>query len=509
LTLIWTPDETNRHFCPARKSVVRKILVCITSPIHVRNFIDSGVFPYISNKNQVDLAITRNISLTQRQEKYFEEIHLVDANDDSSTIETVFKVYCMRYKKLSKSFKYRIWRQNPPLYFLVFGMLYRRLKRIKSKVEGAETNPAKIDGLNQSNLKDSVKGIPQLAQKVRNRLCLMLLRCYASKAVFPFFRYHHKSKYKPSPEMSNLLSKKDYDLIVYVSAAYEKMAIDLAILGREFSATTLFLIDNWDNLSSKTVLWQKPDFIGTWGQQSSEHAVLIQGMEKQKVINLGCARFDHFFTLRNKVSESHFDFRYVLFLGTALEFDEIAVLRVLNTLTKSPNSTIFNFKVVYRPHPWRMGPAYSDYSQLENVLMDPEVGPSYLKGEFKPESSMPDVDYLPGLISNATLIIGGLTSMLLESCVFGKNIIALAHKEKFSATSPHRVWKSYRHFDELNRFTNIELVQHLDSLNEVIDKFNYSSKKSQTEIDSILKYFVHFDGTSYQERLQNIINEIC
>ena len=483
--------------------------MCITSPIHVRNFIDSGVFPYISNENQLDLAITGNISLTSLQEKYFNEIHLVSSGDDSFSIETVFKIYSMRYKKLSKSFEYRIWRQNPPLYFLLFGNLYRRFKRNYRKLKGMGTHTRVINRLNASSSKESVKSTRQLSERLKRRLSHILFRLYASKVLFPFFRYFYQSRYNPSPEFTDLLAKNEYDLIVYVSAAYERMAIDLAILGQEFSTKTLFLIDNWDNLSSKTVLWEKPDFIGTWGQQSSEHAVSIQGMEKQKVVNLGCARFDHFFKSRNQIFDSYFDFRYVLFLGTALEFDEFAVLEVLNSLTKSSASTIFNFKIIYRPHPWRMGPAYSDYSQLENVLMDPMLEPKYLKGEFIPESSMPDLDYFPGLISNASLVIGGLTSMLLESCIFGKNIIGLAHKEKLSVTSPHRVWKSYRHFDELERFTNIKLVQNLDVLKETIDLFMVSGEKSQSEIDSILEYFVHFDVTSYQERLQSLIQDIC
>lgn len=488
---------------------MRRILVCITSPIHVRNFIDSGVFPYLSNENQLDLAITGNISLTSLQEKYFNEIHLLSAGDDSLSIETVFKIYSMRYKKLSKSFEYRIWRQNPPLYFLIFRNFYKRFKRIDRNLEGMGNRPPVITRLNTSNSKESVKRTRQLAEKVKGRLSHILFRCYASKAFFPLFRYYYQSRYKPSPEVSDLLANNEYDLIVYVSAAYERMAIDLAILGQEFSTKTLFLIDNWDNLSSKTVLWKKPDFIGTWGQQSSEHAVSIQGMEKQNVVNLGCARFDHFFKLRDQTFDSYFSFRYVLFLGTALEFDEFAVLEVLNSLTKSAASTIFNFKIIYRPHPWRMGPAYSNYSQLENVLMDPMLEPRYLKGEFIPESSMPDLNYFPGLISNASLIVGGLTSMLLESCIFGKNIIALAHKEEFSVTSPHRVWKSYRHFDELDRFTNIKLVQNLDDLKPAIDIFMVSGAKSQSEIDSTLEYFVHFDVTSYQERLQSLIQEIC
>jgi hypothetical protein len=187
----------------------------------------------------------------------------------------------------------------------------------------------------------------------------------------------------------------------------------------------------------------------------------------------------------------------------------LAVLEVLNLLTKTPNSKIFNFKIIYRPHPWRMGQANSGYRRLENVLMDPQVEQSYLKGDFLPKNSMPDLNYFPGLISNADLVIGGLTSMLLESCVFGKKIIALAHKEKFSVTSPHRVWKSYRHFDELDRFTNIELLENLENLNKLVDKFMVATTQSQSEIDSILKYFVHFDETSYEERLRRLIREIC
>ena len=167
---------------------MRKILVCITSPIHVRNFIDSGVIPYLSNENQLDLVITRNISLTAAQEKCFSEIHFVQAGDSSSSLENVFKVYSIRYKKLSKSFGYRNWRQNPPLYFLILGKIYRAIRRIKEKRSSTKTSSRIIYGLNLKNTKELEKGIRHRAKKAQKKALAYALEFLCKQSNFSFLQ---------------------------------------------------------------------------------------------------------------------------------------------------------------------------------------------------------------------------------------------------------------------------------------------------------------------------------
>ena len=75
----------------------------------------------------------------------------------------------------------------------------------------------------------------------------------------------------------------DPKIILFPSSAYDPVAIDLTLIGKSHKITTFNLIDNWDNLSSKSILWVLSDFVGVWGQQSKEHAIDIQCYNPESV----------------------------------------------------------------------------------------------------------------------------------------------------------------------------------------------------------------------------------
>ncbi len=55
---------------------------------------------------------------------------------------------------------------------------------------------------------------------------------------------------------------------------------------------TVVLIDNWDNLSSKTAFIENPDYLGVWGTQSVGFAKDIHQMTNDKIRIMGTPRFD-------------------------------------------------------------------------------------------------------------------------------------------------------------------------------------------------------------------------
>lgn len=67
---------------------------------------------------------------------------------------------------------------------------------------------------------------------------------------------------------------------------YEIINIALSL-----NVPSYFLIDNWDNLSSKALYMKLPDYMGVWGQQTKLHAISIQKMSEENVHVLGSARF--------------------------------------------------------------------------------------------------------------------------------------------------------------------------------------------------------------------------
>ena len=58
--------------------------------------------------------------------------------------------------------------------------------------------------------------------------------------------------------------------------------------------------------------------------------------------------------------------------------------------------------------------------KLKKTIIDKQLYTNYFKLDFK-TSFQPNLKYYPALLSNAEFVLGGLTSMMIESLIFKKN----------------------------------------------------------------------------------------
>ena len=79
--------------------------------------------------------------------------------------------------------------------------------------------------------------------------------------------------------------------------------IKLVKISKFLKSKILFLVDNWDNISSKTIFIEKPDAISVWGDQTVKHANLIQKINKKKIFKLGSPKFDNYIQLKKNCQE--------------------------------------------------------------------------------------------------------------------------------------------------------------------------------------------------------------
>ena len=100
----------------------------------------------------------------------------------------------------------------------------------------------------------------------------------------------------------------------------------------------------------------------------------------------------------------------------------------LNSLIKSSH-ILKNYKIIYRPHPWRKGFEYFDFKKFKNIKIDPQLEENYKKKNFQ-TTFQPDLNYYPSLIKNADMVISGPTSMIVESLIFRKKVLILSHNRK-------------------------------------------------------------------------------
>ncbi len=325
--------------------------------------------------------------------------------------------------------------------------------------------------------------------------------------IFPFYINWYKNTLKINAGLEEKIRTSMPSIILFPSSAYDPDGIDIVRICKRIGIPVLFLIDNWDNLSSKSILWEKPSHVAVWGEQSAEHAVNIQGFKKDQVTSIGTPRFDEYFKVRDTDLKSYFNFKYILFVGTALAFDEADVLQRLNDIMLQHPDIFYSVKIIYRPHPWRQGHDSIIGKDLDNVIIDPQIINAYTAMDSM--NFQPDLSYYPSLLKNAEFVIGGLTSMIIEALIFRKRFVALAYDDGKNFTSQHNALKYYKHFQGLKEVKAISFCEKIDELEEVfisawLSRNNIDAKK----IDSQRRYFYFDDGRKYSKRLRNLCFKI-
>ena len=158
------------------------------------------------------------------------------------------------------------------------------------------------------------------------------IRILGNKLIFPFFKKYYIDKIEVLEKLQKKILEVKPNLVIFPTQSQTKADYDLVRICKKNKIKTFFIIDNWDNLSDKSIMLYKPDYLGVWGQQTKKHAIQIQKFKSKFIFNLGTPRFEMYFRRRNKQNKNFFKFKYILFLGTALEFDEFKILKKINYL---------------------------------------------------------------------------------------------------------------------------------------------------------------------------------
>ena len=272
---------------------------------------------------------------------------------------------------------------------------------------------------------------------------------------------------------------------------------------------TLALIFNWDNLSSKGAFPVRPDHLAVVGPQSVEHARRIHRFRPSQISLLGGPYIDHHFRHAAGSTESPFDFRYVLFAGCYMPFDELTPLLRLEAFIEERG---LDLKVVYRPHPQRRSrkrPDLIDESEFRHVVIDPQVRESYLEHYGTgPDWSrpLPELSYYPALLENAEFVICPLSTMVLESAIFERRVLVIAYKDGIHKDSPGMV-VGYDHFQGMDRMKGLVMCLDGEDLVPLFERLAIDPPPLDGSMRDDIKTWVFHDERPYSERLAELAGQ--
>jgi hypothetical protein len=315
------------------------------------------------------------------------------------------------------------------------------------------------------------------------------------------------------PRLHELIGELRPDIVIAPSGGTDPLVLDAFRSAREMGITTLLIPFNWDNLSSKSAYPILPDYFGVVGPQSVAHAERIHRVPEERVSVLGAPYIDAYFHREPESTEAPFPFRYVLFAGCYMPFDERTSLELLDREIEEQG---LDLKIVYRPHPQRRRrrvPDRVDESSLAHVVIDPQVRDQYLRsfdtdaGE-RATAPMPALDYYPALLEHAEFVICPLSTMVLESAIFERQVVVIAYHDGIHKDSPG-VIVNYDHFQGMDRIEGLHMCREMDDLLPLFRRLVADPALPEgLSMRAQVHPWIYHDERPYSERLAELVAKI-
>lgn len=252
-------------------------------------------------------------------------------------------------------------------------------------------------------------------------------------------------------------------MLVFPFTAFEVEQLFLPGICRRHNIELVYVTDNWDNLSSKTVILDQPDRIYVWGKQSVDHALNIQGFNND-IVEVGSSPR---LQIYRGINAPNNEKKTIGFMGAFMYFDEVrAINEICEQLPK-------DWTVLYRPHPWAMKRQEIDVRKLSaQVKVD-------LDANGNVDTS---IEATKGFFEQVDVTVGGLTTMLLESLLAKRPCIALMHNDHIlNFYSPACAYRYYLHFEHIHKLPLFKLVDKISNFEKAFNDLRSMTVASSGE----------------------------
>lgn len=304
------------------------------------------------------------------------------------------------------------------------------------------------------------------------------------------FEFHYKREFKTDlfkiqKSEKNFIKNLSSDLIIFPTSGADLLAFELIALCKLEEKKSMFVIENWDNLTSKTTFPFNPDYITVMGERSALQAQEIHGFAKENIAITGLPRFEKYNETQVDKSLSFINskLKQILYLGFSLPYNETRLIQSIFTHLQD-NYLQSEFELHYKPHPFRQKRFIED-----NIKIDKTTGYEAIKMWHEPlqnQKSLPLIneDYLLFLRS-FDIVITTPTTMALEVMILGIPCIIDSVDDGIHITSPWHAMNNYLHLEDLISIpevkiarTESEVLIHLDELmKSKINIQNYYTKE--------------------------------
>lgn len=313
------------------------------------------------------------------------------------------------------------------------------------------------------------------------------------------------------------------DVIIHPSLLAGYFINELLIISRRRSIPLVIMMNSWDNPSTKAMNTGHPDRLIVWGPQSKQHAIQYLGMSPESIEEFGAAQFQLY---RDPLKESEAalrkefhvpnDLPVLLYGGGCKGVNESAHLKMIDE--KIDSGEISPCHVLYRPHPWRGGLAPGEQNffdlRLRHVTMDPHLEDYYCRTADAHCAGFDLADYqvTKRLLSLVSGVISPLSTILLESIIFGKPVLVYFSKtdQCSLASTVYGIGIRLAHFKDFWGEPGIEVCNDDAQLPAACNRLlvNSQDESIRTGLRAHAEKFVVMNGPTYGERLVTLVDQL-
>jgi hypothetical protein len=333
------------------------------------------------------------------------------------------------------------------------------------------------------------------------------------------YKKHILKKIGSNESLKKLLAEEKPDIVFHPTVLEGLFVSDLVQWAEENIPPVVFLMNSWDNPSTKAMTVGHPDWLVVWGEQSKQHAIRHLGSPKERILCFGAAQFDLY---RQPPEESRSEFlrklglsserKTLLYAGSSKGLNEVRHLQTLEYALHTEQLPCS--QIIFRPHPWRgVVPEEPDFYSIswQFVKMDPQMEDYYKASRYeKSKIFLPDYQHTHTLLNAVDAVVSPVSTILLEAALHGKPVLAYMPKEEIEKNFFIRTMANMRFMREFFERTDCEVCYSGQEFIAACKRLLQS-----TDIPGIsgrfrkqASYFVSDDGCSYSERVLELVNRL-
>ena len=305
-----------------------------------------------------------------------------------------------------------------------------------------------------------------------------------------------------SQKFLKLALEEDIDLALIPSAAIEDRVYEFVEFLKTSSITSAICIENWDNLTSKSILISIPDYVLVMGAYCKEHGIRIQEIKGEQIIVAGLPRFNPYRSV--VLSGKHHSrtesgaFR-ILYLGFSVPHNEKNLIGAMISLLDS-SELKDKYEFNYKPHPARQMRFYESKTVPTKVRI------------IESDSNVSGFSALPSIspehiqnILDSNVVISTPTSMAIESMLLRVPTIIDATDDGVHKTSAACSLTEYLHLRDLTKLEGISIGRSASELVELIIREFYNQGSYS---GPVLENLIESTRASYASHITDLANRL-